>query len=1089
MERGLIRLDGGPVAQETKFGWVVSGSWKGNTAGTHGVNCAHQLVCLNDVPELDFQRICEIEENGVGPIETGNKCIDPVWQNFQNAVSYIKDEGRCEVSLPWKNEYVASRLLNNEKLAKRRLGALSKRLSRNSELHEAYDKALLDMEQDGIIEEVPTNELCTSNPVFYLPHRPMVRDSSLTTKVRPVFDASAKGFNNLSLNDCLEAGPCLLGNLVEILIRFRRWPIAITADITKAFLQIKVRKQDQDVHRFLWTHEGETRVMRFVRVPFGNKSSPFLLNATVKYHLSNYPPSAAKTELEENLYCDDLLTGADTAKEGYALFKDCDQIMISAGMTFAKLTSNNVEMSEIFFQEFQTKYLDVQSLKILGLKWIAKLDYFSYDGVEVPADIVVTKRVVLSCIARMFDPLGFLNPFLMTIKIMFQDLWTLGISWDEEIPENYSKRFWEWVAGLKLIQNWHIPRCYVNSEWKKLHNVENPRRQISDRVVGSDLSHEELMNAKVVMFRCIQKEHYFMEFLALRKNGSVPNTSPIASLNPYLADDEILRIKGRLQLSELSYEEKHPVILPKCHLSLLLVRHQHKLLNHAGVDTLVSTLRSGYWIVGLRRQAKRVKESVLLVKGRVAGFVPSGINVEVMEVNKQDLTEREIVSQTRLDEFWAMWSKDYLRNLPPALKEFVPRCNLKACELKMTYQCQHRGCLQRRMSLFMVANFCLHAALTTGRSYVTSNLVKRVRPEWVSAQPLAYAVFGGNKTSGCKLRDVYKLGLQSTVKGIKGDSATESLTEVEVPVICKPIRRTEVPCDFLKAFGNLGFADGYGTSRDVKIDVLIRQDFCWNFIERGLIRLDGGPVDQETKFGWVVGGSWKGNTAGTHGVNCTDQLVCLNDVPELDFQRIWEIEEIGVGPIETGNKCIDPVWENFQNSVSYINDEGRYEVSVPWKNKYVASRLLNNEKLAKGRLGAFSKTLSRNSELHEAYNKVLLDMEQDGIIEEVPTNELCTSNPVFYLPHRPVVRDSSLTTKVRPVFEASAKGFNNTSLNDCLEAGPCLLGNLVEILIRFRRWPIAITADITKVFLQIKVRKQDQDVHRFLWNHEGEYES
>ncbi|KAJ8031123.1 hypothetical protein HOLleu_27748 [Holothuria leucospilota] len=71
---------------------------------------------------------------------------------------------------------------------------------------------------------------------------------------------------------------------------------------------------------------------------------------------------------------------------------------------------------------------------------------------------------------------------------------------------------------------------------------QNLRRQISDRVVGSDLSHEELMNAKVVMFRCIQKEHYFMEFLALRKNGSVPNTTPIASLNPYLAEDEILRI-------------------------------------------------------------------------------------------------------------------------------------------------------------------------------------------------------------------------------------------------------------------------------------------------------------------------------------------------------------------------------------------------------------------------------------------------------------------------------------------------------------------------------------------------------------------
>lgn len=211
-------------------------------------------------------------------------------------------------------------MLNNEKLTKRRLGALSKRLAGNTELLKAYDKSLLDMEREGIIE-VPTNELYTSNPVFYLPHRPVVKDSCLTTKVLPVFDASAKGFNNLSLNDFLEAGPCLLGNLVEILIRFRRWPIAITADITKAFLQIKVRKEDQDVHRVLWNHEGKIRVMRFVRVPFGNKGSPFLLNATIENHLSNFPPSPPKTELEENLYCDDLLTGADTVAEGYALFK------------------------------------------------------------------------------------------------------------------------------------------------------------------------------------------------------------------------------------------------------------------------------------------------------------------------------------------------------------------------------------------------------------------------------------------------------------------------------------------------------------------------------------------------------------------------------------------------------------------------------------------------------------------------------------------------------------------------------------------------------------------------------------------------
>ena len=83
-----------------------------------------------------------------------------------------------------------------------------------------------------------------------------------------MFNASAKSPNGLSLNDCMETGPNLLPNLVEILIRFRRWPVAITADIQKAFLQIAVKRQDRDAHRLLCESHGQIRVMRLVRVPF-----------------------------------------------------------------------------------------------------------------------------------------------------------------------------------------------------------------------------------------------------------------------------------------------------------------------------------------------------------------------------------------------------------------------------------------------------------------------------------------------------------------------------------------------------------------------------------------------------------------------------------------------------------------------------------------------------------------------------------------------------------------------------------------------------------------------------------------------------
>ena len=136
-----------------------------------------------------------------------------------------------------------------------------------------------------MIEEVPSDQIDSTHPTFYLPHRPVLKPDSVSTKIRPVFDASASGSNSVSLNECLYVGPNLLTDLVAILIRFRRWPVAVSGDIKKAFLQIEVNESDRDVHRFLWDYNGVVRVMRFIRVPFGNCASPFLLNATIAHHL------------------------------------------------------------------------------------------------------------------------------------------------------------------------------------------------------------------------------------------------------------------------------------------------------------------------------------------------------------------------------------------------------------------------------------------------------------------------------------------------------------------------------------------------------------------------------------------------------------------------------------------------------------------------------------------------------------------------------------------------------------------------------------------------------------------------------------
>ena len=163
-----------------------------------------------------------------------------------------------------------------------------------------------------------------------MPHRPVVREASTSTKskMHPVFDASPPGYNGVSLNDCLETAPSLIPNIAEILIRFRRHKLAMITDITKAFLQIQVRKEDQDVHRFLWNQNGVIRIMHFARVPFRNKSSPFLLNATIKHHLSKFPSMRVIKELQDNLYVDDWLTGADSESEACRMFTEARSVML-----------------------------------------------------------------------------------------------------------------------------------------------------------------------------------------------------------------------------------------------------------------------------------------------------------------------------------------------------------------------------------------------------------------------------------------------------------------------------------------------------------------------------------------------------------------------------------------------------------------------------------------------------------------------------------------------------------------------------------------------------------------------------------------
>ena len=126
--------------------------------------------------------------------------------------------------------------------SKKRLGHLIQRLKKN-DLYEEYNAIIEEQLQQGIIEAAP--EVPMGNG-FYIPHKAVVKKEAESTKVRIVYDASAReDATKPSLNDCLHPGPPLQNQLWDILVKSRFNPVLLMGDLRKAFLQIRIKQEER----------------------------------------------------------------------------------------------------------------------------------------------------------------------------------------------------------------------------------------------------------------------------------------------------------------------------------------------------------------------------------------------------------------------------------------------------------------------------------------------------------------------------------------------------------------------------------------------------------------------------------------------------------------------------------------------------------------------------------------------------------------------------------------------------------------------------------------------------------------------------
>ncbi|XP_026325015.1 uncharacterized protein LOC113234002, partial [Hyposmocoma kahamanoa] len=467
---GLIRgSSGSVVAQHTRLGWILSGK-------IHSENqeINHGETCLN-VVNLHLAQSNE------------NELLKKFWElesepSFDRTKHLTLEEKRCEelfvkttrrdesgryiVKLPFKTENPLCLHGNLKNIAHKRFLMLERRLLRTPNLKTEYSKVLEEYLSSGHAEVVKPSEVVKKG-VVYLPHHAVVRQDKSTTKVRMVVDASCTDSNGISLNSELMAGPTLQPELRHLIMRWRCYPIALVADIVKMYRQIKVADEDVNFQRIFWRENPDVALqhLRFLRVTFGTSSAPFLavrcLQQLVNDEGSEFPLAVSRVLNE--FYMDDLMTGCHSIAEGLEIYEQITALLNRGGFPLQKWSSNSKDLLKVIKKEaddvnqnLELKTDDV--IKILGLKWNREADEFRFTVDLPPLQAPVTKRKMISDIARLYDPLGWIAPAITTAKVFIQQVWLSSVDWDSELPDSILKNWTNFRNNLKALTEFRVPR-------------------------------------------------------------------------------------------------------------------------------------------------------------------------------------------------------------------------------------------------------------------------------------------------------------------------------------------------------------------------------------------------------------------------------------------------------------------------------------------------------------------------------------------------------------------------------------------------------------------------------------------------------
>lgn len=626
--QGLRRNALGLTAQSSTFGWIVFGG----PSSELEVDplCAMNIVTSNQLYS-QIKKLWEIEEI-TQPRQLSleeQECEEM----YENTVRY--DGGRYVVTLLLKAEMI---LGESRTMARRRLYCLESRFKKTPSLKEAYVQFMNEYEQLGHMKKA--DELPPDTPHYYIPHHAVAIDR----KFRVVFDASAKTSNGNSLNDMQYTGPRLQKDLFEIILNFRIGKFALTADICKMFRQVAVRPDQWNYQRILWRTSQEEPIKEYwlTVVTYGMASSPYnAIKTLIKCAQDNAAefPRAAQV-VQSDFYVDDLLSSVETVNEATALQKDIIQMLRRGGFELAKWRSN----CEVIRNETEESKIvtDQDSTSVVGIVWNFIEDVFQFKVQDRTQPAIITKRVITSEAARVYDPQGYLTPVTIRAKLFIQELWRAKSDWDTPLAEEMQEKWRNFYKEIQLIDRIRIPR------W--LSTASGTQQQIH---VYCDAS--ERAYGAVVYVRVIADNAWDARLLCSRSRVSPVNIMTIPRL-------ELCAIELGCKLLQKIRE------IPRLSIGEVFL----------WTDSTITL----YW---LRKPVKELKTFVANRVSRILNVIECGQARHIQsEQNPADLLSRGMKTRALIDNVLWWNGPDVLRGCNESWPAWEPMVELKENEPELS---------------------------------------------------------------------------------------------------------------------------------------------------------------------------------------------------------------------------------------------------------------------------------------------------------------------------------------------------------------------------------------------------------------------